>query len=168
MEQHGLPPALHLPNNTPTSMILVNISAIRDTAKYRPSGYEEEMLSAGVVDGDYVQIADDAYDALFLKYIGSIRPCGPGCQLKRILEAWGFVAQPGCKCEARAVIMDDWGPDECAKPERMKEICGWLKEEADTRGLPFVSSVAAVGVKRAIKLARKNAVAVEKSQSPPS
>jgi hypothetical protein len=149
-------------------MILVNILAIRDAAKYRPSGYEEEMLSAGVVDGDYVQIADDAYDALFLKYIGSIRPCGPGCQLKRILEAWGFVAQPGCKCEARAATMDAWGPDECATPDRAKEILGWLKEEADARGLPFISTVASLGVKRAIWLARKNAKAVAAAQSPPS
>lgn len=157
-----------MPNDPPAPMILVNILAIRDAAKYRPSGYEEEMLSAGVVEGDYVQIADDAYDTLFLKYVGSIRPCGPGCQLKRILEAWGFVAQPGCQCEARAVIMDDWGPDECSKPERITEICGWLKEEADARGLPFVSAVAAIGVRRAIKLARKNAAEVAAAQSPPS
>lgn len=149
-------------------MILVNSLAIRDAAKYRPAGYEEEMFSAGVIEGDYVSIPDDAYDTLFLKYVGSIRPCGPGCQLKRILEAWGFVAHPGCKCEARAFIMDDLGPDECSKPERMKEICGWLKEEADARGLPFVSAVAAIGVRRAIKLARKNAAEVSSTQSTPS
>ena len=149
-------------------MILVNIIAIRDAAKYRPAGYEEEMLSAGAIEGDYVQIPDDVYDTLFLKYVGSIRPCGPGCQLKRILEAGWLVAQPGCKCEARAAIMDGGGPDECAKPERIKEICSGLKEEADTRGLLFVSAVAEIGVRRAIKLARKNAAEVAAVRSPPS
>lgn len=149
-------------------MILVNILAIRDAAKYRPSGYEEEMLSAGVTEGDYVQISDEAYDTLFLKYVGSIRPCGPGCQLKRILEAWGFVSQPGCKCEARSVIMDEWGADECDSQARIKEVCGWLREEAESRGLPFVSAIAAVGVRRAIKLARKNAAAIAKARTPPS
>jgi hypothetical protein len=144
-------------------MILVNIVAIRDAAKHRPAGYEAEMLAAGPIEGDYVQVPDDAYDALFLKYVGCIRPCGPGCQLKRILEAWGLVALPGCKCEARAAIMDDWGPDECSKPDRAKEILGWMKEEADARGLPFISTVASLGVKRAIWLARKNAKAVAPS-----
>lgn len=150
-------------------MILVNLVAIRETAKHRPAGYEEEMLAAGTVEGDYVQIPDTTYDKLFLKYVGFIRPCGPGCQLKRILAAWGFNAQPGCKCEAHAAVMDDWGPDECVKPERLAEILGWLKEEAGVRGMPFIPAVASVGVRRAISLARKNAKAVaESQQKPPS
>jgi len=149
-------------------MILVNIAAIREAAKHRSAGYEADMLAAGRVEGDYVEIHDETYDSLALKYAGCIRPCGPGCQLKRILEAWGFVAQPGCKCEARAATMDAWGPDECSTPDRAKEILDWLKEEADARGLPFISTVASLGVKRAIKLARKNAKAVAAAQSPPS
>ena len=148
-------------------MILVNLAAIREAAKYRPAGYEAEMLASGTVEGDYVSIRDDTYDSLFLKYVGAIRPCGPGCQLKRILEAWGLVSQPGCKCEARAAIMDDWGPDECSTPERHEEILGWLKEEADTRGLPFVRGVASIGIRRAISLARKNTKAVADSQQNP-
>lgn len=144
-------------------MILVNIAAIREAAKHRSAGYEADMLAAGKIEGDYVGIPESTYDSLVLKYVGCIRPCGPGCQLKRILEAWGFVAQPGCKCAARAAIMDDWGPDECSKPDRAKEILGWLKDEADARGLPFISTVAALGVKRAIWLARKNAKAVAPS-----
>lgn len=148
-------------------MILVNVVAIHAAAQHRPAGYVEEMLAAGAVEGDYVSIPDETYDALVLKYAGCLRPCGPGCQLKRLLAKAGLKGAPGCQCEARAAIMDDWGPGECSKPERMSEILGWLKEEADRRELPFIEIAARTTVKLAIRFARMNAKAVA-AASPPT
>lgn len=133
-------------------MTLVNIQAVRESAAYRPGGYVEDVLSSGVVEGDFVSIHDATYDALVLKYAGYKRPCGPGCQLKRLLAKLGLTAAPGCKCEERAATMDVWGEDECVR--RMDEIVGWLKEEADRRGVPFIETAARLMVKRAIYLAR--------------
>ena len=135
-------------------MTLVNIQAIRDSAAYRPDGYVEEVLSSGVVEGDFISIHDAVYDALVLKYAGFKRPCGPGCQLKRLLENLGLTAAPGCKCEERAAVMDVWGPDECET--RVDEIAGWLNEEAVRRGLPFVDMAARLLIKRAIHFARNH------------
>lgn len=49
--------------------------------------------------------------------------------------------------------MNLWGADECER--RVDEIVGWLREEATERGVPFVSAVAAIIVRMAIKRARK-------------
>lgn len=133
-------------------MTLVNIQALRDSSAYRPEGYVEDVLSAGVVEGDFVSIHDATYDALVLKYAGFKRPCGPGCQLKRLLGKLGITSSPGCQCEVRASIMDTWGADECAC--RMDEIVDWLREEASRRGAPFIEPAARLLVKRAIYLAR--------------
>lgn len=138
-------------------MITVNIQAIRDNAPYRPVGYVEEVLSAGTIDGDYVTIQSDAFDALTVKYGGYLRPCGPGCQLKRLLASAGIHGHPGCKCDARAAVMDAWGPDECGKPEQFAQIVGWLAEEAAIRGVPFVEAAARLVVMRAIANARRHA-----------
>lgn len=91
--------------------------------------------------------------------VGAIRtcpgrkpPCGPGCHLKRLL-AWAFIKpRPGCRCTERAAQMDSWGPDECER--RMDEIVGWLREEAEERGLPFVTAAASAAVSAAIAMAR--------------
>lgn len=146
-------------------MILVNIQAIREAAAGRPAGYAEDLLAAGEIQGQFVAIPDVAYDALVLKYQGVIRLCGPGCQLKRLLAKAGFRSVPGCKCDARAAIMDEWGADGCAPPERRTEILGWLKEEADRRGLPFSAAGAAALLTLAIALARANARKVARHRS---
>lgn len=148
-------------------MITVNIEAIREAAAYRPAGYVEDVLAAGTVDGDFVHIPSDAFDALTIKYAGFLRPCGPGCQLKRLLAAFGFHSLPGCKCEARAAIMDAWGPDECEKPEVVTEILGWLREEAEARGKPFADLVGRMLIQRAVANARRHVAKMAK-QNPPS
>lgn len=136
-------------------MIRVNIQAIRDSAAERPAGYFEDVMSAGQADGDFVVLSDQAYDTLLEKYAGYRRPCGVGCHLKRLLERLGFRAVPGCKCDARATIMDAWGPDECQRPDRTREIVGWLKEEADRRGVLFVEAAARALLALAIRKARQ-------------
>lgn len=81
--------------------------------------------------------------------------CLPGTALKNTLSAFGLHQKPGCPCKDRATRMDRWGCDECER--RVPEIVAWLKEEAESRGLPFSSTLATMLVKRAIKNARKTA-----------
>lgn len=77
---------------------------------------------------------------------------GPGTELKKLLSRFGFTVTPGCKCNQRSLIMNQWGCDECER--RIDEIVGWMKEEADSRGIPFVSVAARMIVAKAIKSAR--------------
>lgn len=82
-------------------------------------------------------------------------PGGPGTELKALLKMVGITSSPTCKCNAHAKKMDVWGPDECER--RLPEIVGWLKEQSDARGLPFVRIAAEQAVKLAIRRARKKA-----------
>lgn len=84
-----------------------------------------------------------------------INRSGPGTELKKLLTKIGIKSSPNCSCNARAKIMDNWGPDECEK--HIDEIVGWLKEEATKRKLPFVEYAGKLLVKRAISNAKKNA-----------
>lgn len=47
------------------------------------------------------------------------------------------------------------GIEWCESEEGMKTILGWLREESEKRGLPFVEFAAKVLVKRAIHNARR-------------
>jgi hypothetical protein len=76
---------------------------------------------------------------------------GPGAALKLILRAAGIVASPTCSCNARAAQMDAWGTWGCLK--RLPEISGWLKEEAEKRGLWFFLPAGVVLILAAISLA---------------
>ena len=84
-------------------------------------------------------------------------PRGPGTEMKKLLAMIGITASPNCSCNAFARQMDAWGPDECAKPERMAEILTRLEEQAKGRNLPFVRFGAEQAVKLAIRRARKTA-----------
>jgi hypothetical protein len=101
---------------------------------------------------------------------GALRPSlpryatyGPGSELKRLLARIGFTAAPGCKCNQRTLLMNQWGADECER--RVDEIVGWLREEHDRRraevrtSLPWSSIAASALVKLAIRKARIRAVA---------
>jgi hypothetical protein len=80
---------------------------------------------------------------------------GPGTELKKLLSRIGIKASPTCTCNARAREMDAWGVEESAKPERVEQAVGWLREEASKRGLPFLDAAGRVLVRRAITNARK-------------
>lgn len=81
---------------------------------------------------------------------------GPGTELKAILKDWlGVTATPTCPCNAHAIQMDMWGPDECER--RIEEIVDWLGEEAGRRKVPFVRFAAKKMVLLAISRARKAA-----------
>jgi hypothetical protein len=130
-----------LHNGVTPTMTLVLILAIHNVAPDRPAGYAEEVLAAGTPvttpDGEFIDIPDEAYDALAEKYSGKAAIKGPGSVLHRALEAIGIKALPSCPCLKRKAIMDQWGWDECQKPERLDEITGWMEEEATIRGLLF-------------------------------
>jgi len=80
---------------------------------------------------------------------------GPGTELKKLLSRIGIKASPTCTCNARAREMDAWGIDEASKPERIEQAVGWLREEAQKRGLPFLDAAGRMLIKRAISNARR-------------
>ena len=90
---------------------------------------------------------------------------GPGTELKALLKYIGIVATPNCSCNARAAEMDRREaetPGWCA--ENIETILDWLKEQADSRGLPFIRMGAKVLVRRAISNARKKAAKQDNNQ----
>lgn len=91
-------------------------------------------------------------DKEFLPYC-RLQTKGPGTELKKIFDKLLIKEQKGCDCAGHAIMMDRWGPDICL--ERMDQILGWLKEEAEKRGLPFSRIAAKAMVRLAIRRARK-------------
>lgn len=80
---------------------------------------------------------------------------GAGTELKSLLGKIGIHASPGCKCTQRAAIMDLRGIAWCEA--NVTTIVGWLREEANKRGLPFIEAAGRLLVKRAIKNAKQAA-----------
>lgn len=78
---------------------------------------------------------------------------GVGTELKKLLAAMRIVPRPGCKCLERAAQMDRAGIAWC--DTHISTIVGWLREEAESRGLPFVYAAARLLVRRAIRNARR-------------
>ena len=92
----------------------------------------------------------------------SIRTCnvppapathGPGTELKKLLSDVGITATPDCACNARADEMDRQGVEWCEA--NLDTIVGWLREQAEARGLPFLDVAGRLLVRRAIANARK-------------
>jgi len=86
---------------------------------------------------------------------GSPAARGPGTELKKLLSLVGITATETCPCNARARQMDEWGVEEASRPERIDQVVGWLRDEAQARGLPFVDMAGRMLVRRAIANARK-------------
>jgi len=80
---------------------------------------------------------------------------GPGTELKKMLALVGITASEGCACNERAATMDNWGCDETER--RIPEVAGWLREEAERRGVIYVDAAARVLIVMAIRNARKEA-----------
>ena len=79
---------------------------------------------------------------------------GPGTHLASLLGRLGLAETPGCKCKSYAAQMDKWGVNGCT--DRILEIVGWLRTEAQNRGLPFVEFLAKMLINRAIANARRS------------
>ena len=82
---------------------------------------------------------------------------GPGTELSRLLKRFGINPTPTCQCRAMSQKMDQWGPDECERPERIDEVVAVMRAEAEARGLPFVDIAGRMLVRRAIRNARRSA-----------
>ena len=83
---------------------------------------------------------------------------GPGTELKKLLAKVGITATPDCSCNARAAEMDrqeQQTPGWCEA--NLDTIVGWLREQAEARGLPFLDLAGRMLVRRAIANARRNA-----------
>jgi hypothetical protein len=79
---------------------------------------------------------------------------GPGTELKKLLARVGIMSTPNCSCNARAAEMDRQGCEWCET--NLDTIVGWLREQAEARGLPFLDLAGRMLVRRAIKNARKS------------
>jgi hypothetical protein len=79
---------------------------------------------------------------------------GPGSELKKLLALIGIDPTTTCSCHAHALEMDRRGTAWCR--QNIGTIVGWLREEAERRGLPFVEIVARGLIKSAIRRAAKN------------
>lgn len=80
---------------------------------------------------------------------------GPGTELKKLLATFGIHATEGCSCNAIARQMDLWGPDECEKPEHIELVLAGMRDNAASRGIPFVDLAARLLIRRAIHNARR-------------
>jgi len=86
---------------------------------------------------------------------------GPGAHLTTLLGRLGLSETPGCKCKSYAAQMDRWGVDGCT--DRILEIVGWLRTEAESRGLYFVDFAGRILVNRAIANARRSLADAKKT-----
>ncbi|NBU33411.1 hypothetical protein EBZ38_09340 [bacterium] len=80
-------------------------------------------------------------------------PNGPGTVLSKMIKSLGIVMSDSCSCRRHAIEMNSKGNDWCS--ENVDTIVGWLREEANRRGLPFVDVIGKLMVNRAIKKSRK-------------
>ena len=78
---------------------------------------------------------------------------GPGTELKKILARMGISYDESCPCNAHARQMDAWGEDESER--RLEEILGWLRSQAEVRGLPYIRAAAALLVRMSIRSSRR-------------
>lgn len=124
--------------------------------------YEATCDPAGCASGSSVSLAQSSRDASYVPTANDLAALtlteqapqdGPGTELKSLLKLIGVEATPGCSCNARAAYMNLRGCDWCEA--NLDEILAWLREEANSRGLPFFQYGAKLMVLRAIKLARK-------------
>lgn len=128
-----------------------SIESLRKAAVKRPPGYLEEVLGAGVQEGEFVYVSDEAYATLSAKY--NPPQGGVGTELKALLSKIGIKSSPTCSCNKRAKIMDENGVEWCE--QNVKTICDWLAEESAKRKLPFVRLAGKAIINMAIRRAKK-------------
>ena len=125
-------------------------------ARCRERGYSLDEVRACIVseDGDTITV-DETHEAYpRTNRSGTVR-CLAGTALKELLAGPPFWIKDGggCECKSRAALMDTWGCDECERRE--DEILGWLKDEANKRGLPFFDTAGRALIRIAINKARR-------------
>jgi len=83
-------------------------------------------------------------------------PNGPGTILSGIIKNFGISMTPNCKCMKHAMEMNKNGPEWCE--QNIETILEWIKEEANNRKIPFVSSLVRMAVTQAINKSKKHVV----------
>lgn len=136
-------------------MITCEVRDLRERALQR--GYRWEEVSACIVGREGRQIVVDTdHPAYPREQRGNpIDPFenGPGTELKKMLAKIGIEATPNCTCNAKAKIMNFQGTQWCR--DNLETVVGWLREEAQSRGLPFLDAVGRILVKTAIRRAEQ-------------
>ena len=135
------------------------IEALKKASTNRPPEYLEEVLGAGMREGDLVYLSDKAYATLSAKYRAPqprdlTQSGGPGTELKALLSKIGIRSSPTCSCNKRAKTMDENGIAWCE--QNVETICDWLAEESAKRKLPFLRAAGKVIIHMAIKRAKKH------------
>lgn len=89
------------------------------------------------------------------------RPAGVGTELSAVLAKFGIRKSAGCNCGNHAATMDRHGIEWCES--HMDTILGWLRTEAQKRGMPFMTISAKLVVLYAIRRAKakRNATTAE-------
>lgn len=149
----------------------LSIKNLQALSASRPEGYFDDVMShAAERDSDHIILTDASYDLLQQKYspekfaermsllqatgLDFVPPnSGPGSELKKLLALVGITASATCSCNRRAISMDANGADWCEA--NIDTIVGWLREEAEKRGLPFLDVAGRMLVRRAIRNARR-------------
>ena len=80
-------------------------------------------------------------------------PNHPGTVLSKMIKSVGIQMTDSCSCKRHALEMNENGNDWCE--QNMDTVVGWLREEAQRRGLPFMDALGKLLVGRAIKKSRK-------------
>lgn len=80
-------------------------------------------------------------------------PYGPGTVLASMIKTLGIHMSDSCSCRRHALSMNEMGNDWCS--DNLDTVVGWIREEANRRGLPFVDMIGKVMINRAIKKSRK-------------
>ncbi len=142
-------------------MITTHRSNLESRCTERGYTLEEVLPCVISQDGDEwtIDVEHPAYPrASRLSEPAPISTSGPGTELKKLLARVGITSAPDCACNARAAEMDrreQETPGWCEA--NIDTIVGWLREQAQARGLPFLDLAGRVLVRRAIKNARRNA-----------
>jgi len=123
--------------------------------RLRTTAIESAMPCVVAQDGDQWTIDTDHPAYPRAPQPGHEPPTGPGTALKSLLASIGITATPDCPCNARAAEMDRRGCDWCEA--NIDTIVGWLREQAEARGLPVLDAAGRVIVRRAIRNARRAA-----------
>lgn len=142
-------------------MIVCHRSHLESRCRERGYTLEDVMPCVVAKDGDHWTV--DVEHANYPRASRVAEPqqpaaridSGPGTELKKLLARIGITSTPNCSCNRVAREMDQWGPEECKKPERMAQILAAMRENAEKRKLPWIETLARLLVRRAISNARK-------------
>ena len=120
----------------------------------RRKPHADEMIAAGRVVNETLELDYAVFAERFRRPPVIASDCLAGTELKKLLARLGIHPESGCPCEPRANEMNRRGCDWCEA--NVPTIVGWLREEAENRGLPFLDVAGTVLVRRAISNARRN------------